>query len=585
MPLQGPRKEKAGSGPDSRGALPAPGFTPHIQDAEVAGEFTFRSFLFAGFLTIVFGAASGYLGLKIGVTFAASIPAAVMALAFLRGLFRNGHILEANMVQTQASAGEALMGGVVYMMPALIFLGFSPSALEFFLMGLAGGLLGIFLLIPLRYYLVISQHRILPFPEGSACADILHLGEKGGSQAGRVLWGMGLGAVYNLFTADGLKLFSGQLSLSFQKLWGLTVGINLTPLLLGAGFLVGPQVGATMLGGALLKGVVLIPALSWSHAQLANQPLSPERLEFLVRMIGAGAVATAGIVSLLRMGSQMWVSLRDGLQTWGRAAPERTLPRIHSNLPGKFVMAGLAAALALAASSLLLVASGEREAVSPGTVLLGLGLISVLGFLFVTLCARLVGYIGTSSYPLSGLTIGALLVTSVALRLWGLSGPAGMAAAIVIGSVLCVSIAVSADISQDLKTGALLGATPYRQQLGETVGILLSALVGAFILVLFHESGELQRVPAPQAHMMSTIIQGVMSDHFQWVFAGIGVLIACAAELLGLSAIMLAVGLYLPVPLASAWIVGGLLRGAFERRGGPETRRGSGVKARCWRPG
>jgi putative OPT family oligopeptide transporter len=208
----------------------------------------------------------------------------------------------------------------------------------------------------------------------------------------------------------------------------------------------------------------------------------------------------------------------------------------------------------------------ETGGVGPTTVILSVLLVSVLGFFFVTLCARLVGFLGTSSYPLSGQTIGALLVTVLILRISGLSGPAGMATAIVIGAVICIAIALSADASQDLKTGALLGATPYRQQIGEIIGVLISALVAGLIVILFHESGELARLPAPQARMMASIVEGVMTDAFPWLFVGIGIVIAVLAEVIGVSSIMLAVGIYLPVHLASAFVVGGLLRGMMNQK-------------------
>ena len=538
---------------------------PYISEENGPPEFTFRSLVLAAILTIVLGTSSGYLGLKIGMTFAASIPAAVMSLAILRGLFRDSNILESNMVQTQASAGEALMGGVVFMIPALIFLELDPSILQIALMALAGGLLGTFLLIPLRHYFVVDQHRTLPFPEGQACANILKLGERSAARARRVFEGMALGGIYNFCSADGLRLFSANVELSFQRFLGLTAGIFLAPLMLGIGFLVGPAVGITMLAGSLLKGIGIIPGLNYGYFRLYSESLSAQQLDFYVRMIGAGAVGAGGFLSLFKMASEMRRSLKGGLSGLRGAGRSRHGGRLGRDLPMPVVVAVLLGVLAI--SGFVLV---QRAPSGEGPGLLGLvvslALILLLGFLFVTLCARLVGFVGTSSYPLSGMTIGALLVTVAVLRILGLTGPAGMSAAIIVGAIVCMAIAMSADISQDLKTGALLGATPYRQQLGETFGVLIAAMTAGSVIMLFHETGELARLPAPQSRLMAAIVEGVMGQGFPWALVGLGVLIAIVVESLGVSSILFAVGLYLPTPLSSAWIVGGLVRGAFDKK-------------------
>ena len=538
---------------------------PDFPHDQAPREFTIRAFLLATVLTVVFGAAAGYLGLKIGMTFAASIPASVMALAVLRGLFRDSSALESNIVQTQASSGEGLMGAVVYMVPALIFLGLQPSGAQIVLMSLAGGLLGVFMLIPLRHFLIVDQHRVLPFPEGTACANILRLGEETSGDARFIFAGFGIGGLYNLLTADGLRLFSAQINLSFQRLCGATVGIHLTPLMLGVGFLVGQGVGLTMLGGALLKGVVIIPILNCASAWGSTGTFTDEQVQFYVRLIGAGAVATGGFLAILKMLPQFVAAVKSAVGGLRGRDEARRIPRIHRDIPIRVVVVVIAAALGLSLWALVLGIS-RYAFPTPTTLVLALLLISVLGFLFIALCARLVGILGTSSYPLSGMTISALLVAVAVLRLSGLSGAEGMMAALVIGTIICVAIAICADMSQDLKTGALLGATPYRQQIAQTVGALITAFVAVLVIMLFQESGELERLPAPQARMMAAIVQSVMTDQFQWLFVGIGAGIAILAELVGISSILLAVGLYLPVPLASAFILGGAVRGLFDRR-------------------
>ena len=541
------------------------GLKPYISAEDGPPEFTLRSLILAALLTLVLGTSSGYLGLKIGMTFAASIPAAVMSLAILRGLFRDSNILESNMVQTQASAGEALMGGVVFMIPAMIFLDLNPSLIQITLMTLAGGLLGTFLLIPLRHYFVVDQHGTLPFPEGQACANILKLGEKSAARARRVFEGMAVGGIYNFCSADGLRLFSANIEFSFQRFWGLTAGMFVAPLMLGIGFLVGPAVGLTMLAGSLIKGIAVIPGLNYGYFRLYNESLSAGQLDFYVRMIGAGAVGAGGFLSLIKMAAEMRRSLKGGLSGLGRAGKSAGGGRLSRDLPMPLVVTVLVGVLAISAFVLI---HGSPSGKGPGMLglVVSLILILLLGFLFVTLCARLVGFVGTSSYPLSGMTIGALLVTVSVLRLLGLSGPVGMSAAIIVGAIVCMAIAMSADISQDLKTGALLGATPYRQQLGETIGVLIASLAAGSVIMLFHKSGELDRLPAPQSRLMAAIVEGVMGEGFPWVLVGIGVLIALVVEWMGVSSILFAVGLYLPTPLSSAWIVGGLVRGAFDKK-------------------
>jgi putative OPT family oligopeptide transporter len=538
---------------------------PDFPHDQAPREYTFRAFLLATFLTVIFGAAAGYLGLKIGMTFAASIPASVMALAVLRGLFRDSTALESNIVQTQASSGEGLMGAVVYMVPALIFLGLEPSATQLVLMSLAGGLLGVFMLIPLRHFLIVTQHRVLPFPEGTACANILRLGEKTSGDARFIFTGFGIGGLYNLITADGLQLFSAQLNFTFQRLWGLTLGVHLTPLMVGVGFLVGQAVGLTMLGGALLKGVVIIPALNLASSWSSAGSFTEEQVQFYVRMIGAGAVATGGFLAILKMLPQFFAAVKSAVCGLRSREAGGHIPRIYRDIPIRAVIVVVAAALGLSLWALVLGISRYRFP-SPITLVLALLLTSILGFLFIALCARLVGILGTSSYPLSGMTIGALLVSVAVLRLSGLSGAEGMMAALVIGTTICAGIAICADMAQDLKTGALLGATPYRQQIAQAVGAIMTAFIAVLVIMLFQQSGELYRLPAPQARMMAAIVQSVMTDQFQWQFVGIGAAIAIVAELIGISSILLAVGLYLPVPLASAFILGGAVRGVFDRK-------------------
>ena len=537
---------------------------PFIPQQNAPPEFTLRGLILAVVLTVLFGVAAGYVGLKTGYVFPSSIPAAVVALTVLRGLFRKSNILESNMVQTQASAGEGLMGGVVFVIPALLFLQIETSILQITVMALAGGLLGIFLLIPFRQHFVVEQHRALPYPEGTACANILKLGERSDQRSHHVLSGMAFGAVFNLLSAGGFRLFSAQINFTFHR---LSLGMQLTPLMLGVGFLIGPTVSAALLAGSLLRGVIIVPLLEFTYSPSTGGVLTALESDFSVRMIGAGAVAAGGLLWIFRLAPQMVISLREGWRVVGKSLKKEVQQRIHRSLPPHVVLIGLLAALVLTVLSLFIAGSSvESGRIGLATLLLAILLTLCLSLPFVVLCARLVGFLGTGSYPLSGLTIGALLVSVAVLRLSGLSGQLGMTIAVVIGAIVSIAIAVSADTSQDLKTGALLGATPFRQQIAETFGVLLSALVAGFFVMFLHESGELLLLPAPQAHMMAAVVEGVMCDQFQWTLVGIGVLVAVLVEFLGASSIILAVGIYLPVPIASAFIVGGVMRGLFDRR-------------------
>ena len=539
---------------------------PYVPANRLVPEFTLRAVLLGTFLSVAFGMVNAYLGLKVGLTVSASIPSAVISMTVLRGILRRGTILENNIVHTIASAGESLAAGVIFTVPALIFLGLNPSGFLIFLLGITGGLLGILLMVPLRHNLTISEHRMLPFPEGTACAKVLIAGDTGGANARPVFLGIGLGALYQ-FAMKGLRLWQDSVLWSFTSLQKATIGFELTPIFLGVGYLIGPQIASYMMLGGVLGWVVLIPTFNL----VAGGPIGEvfglsEEIHQLpafaiwskyVRYVGAGAVATGGVVSLIHAFPAMRQSLQvalSGLRTSNNQ--DITIRTEHDLHPG--IVVG-------------------------GTVLLGLGLwllpafqldltaaLLAVGFafVFVVVSARMVGLIGSTSQPVSGMTIAALLATSVILLATGHVGKEGMGMAITCGAVVCIAIALAGDMSQDLKTGALLGATPRYLQVGEMLGVGVAALRAGWVLFLLHQAYTLgsELLPAPQAKLMATLVQGVMEGQLPLALMLLGGGFALAAEMAGIPSLTFAIGLYLPVTTSASLILGGLVAGWVKKQ-------------------
>src|SRR3989339_21129 len=531
---------------------------PFIPSHQNLPEWTLRALLLSVVLAVVFGAANAYLGLKIGMTVSASIPAAVMSMAILRIFFRNVSILENNLVQTSASAGESLIAGVVFVVPALFFLNLAPSFLIIFLMAAAGGILGVVMMVPLRHTLMITEHAVLPFPEGTACAEVLKTGERKAGEAGLVFKGMGIGALFNI-VRSGLGLFPGSIEFSFRRLYNLTVGMELSSIMLGVGFLVGPSVAFTLFAGGILRGCVVLPATTWFLGPAAD----PVDIGLFVRMIGAGGGAMGGLISVVKVVPVMYQSFCAVIKEDAKSDAGES-ERTHRNLSPKILAFLVLFAVVLSFFSLprLTVVFPVSYGVVIPVILL---LILVTSFFFVAVSARMVGLIGTTSQPVSGMTISALLLVSVVLYFMGVRGHQGMALALCAGTIICVAICLSGDISQDLKTGALLGATPSRQQAAELAGVLVAALVAGAIVILFQRSGDLQRLPAPQAHLMADIVKAVMTGQVNWVPIGVGAGLALAVFACGASPLAFAIGLYLPVSTSCALIVGGFMRRYFDK--------------------
>jgi putative OPT family oligopeptide transporter len=527
---------------------------PYVKADQQVPEFTVRAVVLGAVLSLTFGMVNAYLGLKVGLTVSASIPSAVISMTVLRGILRRGTILENNVVHTIASTGESLAAGVIFTVPALIFLEIAPTTFEIFLLGATAGLLGILMMVPLRRSLTIDRHGELPFPEGTACAMVLVAGDRGGASALPVIGGIVGAAVYT-FLGRGLSLWNDTVFWSFAVLHKASIGFELSPIFLGVGYLIGPRIAGVMLAGGLLGWAVLLPIFDWlgSRAAFLGVPpeistLAPREIwRVAVRYVGAGAVAAGGVVSLIRAFPAMRASLANLIASLhgSRGTRERT----DLDLPGPVVLGGIAS---LAAALWLL----------PGFHLGLLETIFAVGFtfLFVVVSAEIVGLIGTTSQPVSGMTITALLVTAFAILLAGRSGAEGAAAAVRVAAIVAIAIALAGDMSQDLKTGALLGATPRYLQLGEMIGTVIAALRAGWVLFLLHKAYEIgsATLPAPQAKLMATLAIGVMQGNLPWGLLALGAVSALVVELFGVGSLSFAIGLYLPITTSAALVLGGL---------------------------
>ena len=547
-------------------------FKPFVPADKVTAEVTPTSIITGIILAVIFGAANAYLGLKVGMTVSASIPAAVISMGVIRMIMRRDSILENNMVQTIGSAGEALAGGAIFTMPCLFLwskegLIETPSMLTITAIVLCGGILGVIFMIPLRNALIVKEHGVLPYPEGTACADVLLAGEEGGSSAKAVFAGLGLSAAVK-FIVDGFKLTASAVTIPVRKM-STEFSSEVYPALMGVGYICGIKIASYMFVGGLIGWFVLIPAIVTFGGSTVLYPGTKAIADIYaelgasgiwsnyIKYIGAGAVATGGIISLIKslptiistFGESM-VSLKNGSNTTSAKRTDVNL----SNITCGIVVVVIALVLWL------------LPAVPVN--LLGAILIIVFGFFFATVSSRMVGLVGSSNNPVSGMAIATLLFATLILKASGMVGAQGMVGAICIGSVICVIAGVSGDTSQDLKTGFLLGATPRNQQIGEIIGITVSSVtIGGVLLLLDNAWGfGTDELSAPQAMLMKMITEGVMNGNLPWTLVFIGVFLALAMEILKIPVLPVAIGLYLPLRLSAAIIIGGIVRWIVDRK-------------------
>ena len=550
-------------------------FKPYIPAEKVTPEFTVTSVIMGCILAVIFGAANAYLGLRVGMTVSASIPAAVISMGVIRVILRRNSILESNMVQTIGSAGESLAAGAIFTMPALFLwaeegLTSKPGIVEITLIALCGGILGVLFMVPLRNALIVKEHATLLYPEGTACADVLLAGEEGGANASTVFSGMGLAAVFK-FVVDGLKLLPADVSAAFKSFKG-EIGMEVYPALLGVGYIVGPKIASYMFTGSLIGWMVIIPLIclfgpdTWMYpaaegttiAQLYANGGAAAIWSTYVKYIGAGAIATGGIISLIKSLPLIVTTFRDSMKSM-KGSKNTSTERTAQDLPMQFILLGVVAMVFI----IWIVPA------IPVT-LLGAVIIVVFGFFFATVSSRMVGLVGSSNNPVSGMAIATLLIATFAIKSSGKTGIDGMTAAIAVGSVICIIAAIAGDTSQDLKTGYLLGATPKKQQMGEMLGVVVSGLAIGGVLYLLDAAWGYgtAEIPAPQAQLMKMIVEGIMGGNLPWGLVFVGVFLAICLEILRIPVMPFAIGLYLPIYLNATIMIGGIVRGLLDRRKG-----------------
>lgn len=548
-------------------------FKPYVPADKVMPEITVTSTVMGVLLAVIFGAANAYLGLRVGMTVSASIPAAVLSMGVIRVILKRNSILESNLVQTIGSAGESLAAGAIFTMPALFLwaeegLCGMPSLLEITLIALCGGVLGVLFMIPLRNALIVKEHATLLYPEGTACAEVLLAGEEGGANASTVFSGMGLAAAFK-FVVDGIEVVPADVCAAFKSFKG-EIGAEVYPALLSVGYIVGPKISSYMFAGSLVGWMVLIPMICLFGADISLYPAEAGvTIEMLyekggaaaiwstyVKYIGAGAIATGGMISLVKSLPLIITTFRDSMKSM-KGGKNTSTARTAQDLPMAFVLAGIVAMVFI----IWLVPAIPVN-------FLGALFIVVFGFFFATVSSRMVGLVGSSNNPVSGMAIATLLIATFLMKAIGRTGIDGMTGAIAIGSVICIVAAIAGDTSQDLKTGYLLGSTPKKQQLGELIGIIASGLAIGGVLYLLNAAWGYggAKVPAPQATLMKMIVEGIMGGNLPWGLVFIGVFLAVSLEILRVPVMPFAIGLYLPIYLNATIMIGGVVRGLMDMR-------------------
>lgn len=550
------------------------GFKPYIPAEKIVPEMTVFSVVMGAVLAVVFGAANAYLGLRVGMTVSASIPAAVISMGIIRMVLHRDSILENNIVQTVGSAGESLAAGAIFTLPAMFLWAKEgvmdkPGLIEIMIICMIGGLLGVFFMVPLRNALIVKEHGVLPYPEGTACAEVLLAGEKGGSAASTVFAGLGIASGFK-FLIDGLKLVPSEMNTPSKGIGGYAgqIGTQIYPAVFSVGYICGPKISSYMFCGGVISWLFIIPLIVLFGGKTVMYPGTTTIAKMFaaggvsqiwssyVRYIGAGALAAGGVISLIKALPMIVTTFRDSMKDLAQGQGSSML-RTNQNLSMKTVITWIIILIVL-------------TAVLP-QIPVGIGgavLIVVFGFFFAAVSSRMVGIVGSSNNPVSGMAIATLLFSTIILKATGTTGAAGMKAAIAIGTVICVIAAIAGDTSQDLKTGYLVGATPKKQQIGEIIGVIVSAIAIGGVLYLLNAAWGFgtKELAAPQAVLMKMIIEGVMGGQLPWGLVISGAAFAVVVEILGIPVLPFAIGMYLPVQLNACIMVGGLVRLFFDRK-------------------
>ncbi|HXW05010.1 MAG TPA: oligopeptide transporter, OPT family [Vicinamibacterales bacterium] len=565
-------------------------FLPYVSATQAPPEFTGKAIVLGALFGLLFGASTVYLGLRAGLTVSASIPIAVLAISVLKRL-GGSTILENNIVQTIGSAGESVAAGVVFTIPALIFLTpYGPGYFNYFqitLLAFAGGILGVLMMVPLRRALIVKEHGVLPYPEGTACADVLVAGERGGALARTVFMGLGVGALWKSLSWI-VQIFPTAIGRSMSRTSvfpNATLNVDISPEYMGVGYVIGPRIAGVMFAGGVLSWLVLLPLLSilgnYMTQPFPPVPASGLRIDQMtpgqlwsayIRYTGAGAVLAAGLITLARTIPTIVSSFRESVKDFSARTGDAGRIRTERDIPMTIVLAG-----SLLLAVFLALAPGMPTQGNP----VAAALVVVFGFFFVTVSSRIVGLIGSSSNPVSGMTIATLILTCTIFVALGWTGDLYAPVALCVGAVVCIAAANAGATSQDLKTGYIVGATPVYQQYGLIIGVLASALIIGYTTLYLHQVMTVgsDALPAPQATLMSTIIKGLLSQNLPWGLVLVGVCISITLELCGIHSLSFAVGSYLPIATTAPIFAGGLVRAYVERKTGTteESEVGSGT--------
>lgn len=550
---------------DAYGGISGEKYVPFVPTQVAMPELSIYSIIMGAVFAMIFAAANTYLGLKVGLTIAAGIPGAILATGIFKGVFKRNNILEANMVASIAAVGESIAGGIIYILPAIILWGLELKISTIVIVTLLGGLVGIFFVTPLRKFLIVEEHGKLVYPESMAAAEVLVSGSEGGSGFKMVLMGLLIGGGYKL-SSGGFALWSERPEWVIKPYQGAVFGIDTLASLLGVGFIVGTEAAAYMFGGAVVAWLGLIPLIKYIGSGL-TQPLFPSTVLIsemgaadiwskYIRYIGAGAVAAGGFISLGKSAPTIIKSFKAAMAGVGKKN-DGEVNRINEEPPIVWV---------IGAAILVFVLSWILPQVKAGFI--GSLMIIVFSFFFSVVSARMVGIIGASNNPVSGMTIATLLFVTAVLKVTGNVGQDGMVLAVAIAGVICVAIAVAGGTAQSLKTTFIIGGSPKKVQIGMYIGLIFGAIVSGYVLLMLHNTYGIgsEAVPAPQATLMSMVIEGVMTGELPWVLVFVGVSISIFAEVSGLPVLPVALGLYLPIHLSSGILFGGIIRTLVEKK-------------------
>jgi putative OPT family oligopeptide transporter len=556
--------EKRGLSHTAYGGVHGDDYVPYISANEAMPELTIISLVIGTIFAIVFSAANVYLGLKVGMTISAGIPAAILGTGILKGIFRRNNILEANMVQSIAAMGESIAGGIIFTLPAIIIWGMELKLATIVICTLLGGLLGVLFVVPLRRYLIVEEHGKLIYPEGMAAAEVLVTGSAGGAGLKTVTAGLFGGALYKLFSG-GLKFWMEDAEWTIKPLQGTIFGVNAYASLVGVGFIVGIEAALYMFSGALVAWIGLIPLIKYIGAGLTT-PLFPATVPIremdawaiwskYIRYVGAGAVAAGGFISLGKSLPTIISSFKSAMS--GIGAKGGNTKRTDLDVPMTWVI-GAAVLVFLLAWLLPIVNVGPVGAI----------LVVLFAFFFAVVSARIVGIIGASNNPVSGMTIATLLFVTPILRAVGYVGNPGMIAAITAGGIVCIAISVAGGSSQSLKTTHIIGGTPKRVEIGMYIGLAIAATFAGLVVLMLHNTYGIgsKDIAAPQATLMSMVVKGVMTGQLPWALVFVGATFGVMVELMGLPVLPFALGLYLPIHLSTAILVGGIIRVLVDRK-------------------